>query len=172
MTTPTIKSVETRYKNYRFRSRLEARWAVFFDIADIPWEYEPQGYVIDGRPYLPDFLLTECQTWIEVKGEFPTQPELDFLTSASTQLPGGMILLGPIPNLPNPINYDVVWKGPMGDAYGFGHYHKNHMPWWYSHTWYTNGFHEYNRDHLGMSSQVADAYLGARSARFEHGEIP
>lgn len=26
-----MKAIETRYKGYRFRSRLEARWAVFFD---------------------------------------------------------------------------------------------------------------------------------------------
>jgi hypothetical protein len=29
---------------YRFRSRLEARWAVFFDVAGIPWQYEPEGF--------------------------------------------------------------------------------------------------------------------------------
>lgn len=28
---PTIKPIETRYKGCRFRSRPEARWAVFFD---------------------------------------------------------------------------------------------------------------------------------------------
>ena len=27
----SIKPIETNYKGYRFRSRLEARWAVFFD---------------------------------------------------------------------------------------------------------------------------------------------
>ena len=30
-----IKAIETYYKGYRFRSRLEARWAVFFDAAGI-----------------------------------------------------------------------------------------------------------------------------------------
>ena len=30
-----IKAIETYYKGYRFRSRLEARWAVFFDL-EIP----------------------------------------------------------------------------------------------------------------------------------------
>jgi hypothetical protein len=29
-----IKAIETSYKGYRFRSRLEARWAVFFDALD------------------------------------------------------------------------------------------------------------------------------------------
>jgi hypothetical protein len=52
-----MQPIETRYAGCRFRSRLEARWAVFFDRLGLTWEYEPQGYVIDGRPYLPDFKL-------------------------------------------------------------------------------------------------------------------
>lgn len=38
-----IKPIETRYAGCRFRSRLEARWAVFFDALKIEWEYEPEG---------------------------------------------------------------------------------------------------------------------------------
>ena len=54
----TIKAIETRYKGYRFRSRLEARWAVFFDACGYKWEYEPEGYVLPcGTHYLPDFKL-------------------------------------------------------------------------------------------------------------------
>lgn len=40
----TIKAKETRYNGYRFRSRLEARWAVFFDTLGIKYEYEKEGY--------------------------------------------------------------------------------------------------------------------------------
>ena len=40
-----IKAIETYYKGYRFRSRLEARWAVFFDAAGIKYEYEPEGFI-------------------------------------------------------------------------------------------------------------------------------
>lgn len=42
-----IAAVPTRYAGRRFRSRLEARWAVFFDALDIHWEYEPQGFDLD-----------------------------------------------------------------------------------------------------------------------------
>lgn len=35
-----IKPIQTRYKGYHFRSRLEARWAVFFDALGIAWKYE------------------------------------------------------------------------------------------------------------------------------------
>ena len=53
-----LKAIETEYKGYRFRSRLEARWAVFFDACHVRWEYEPEGFVLpNGQYYLPDFLL-------------------------------------------------------------------------------------------------------------------
>jgi hypothetical protein len=41
---PGILPIETLYRGYRFRSRLEARWAVFFDVAGIPWQYEVEGF--------------------------------------------------------------------------------------------------------------------------------
>jgi len=52
-----IKAIETSYKGYLFRSRLEARWAVFFDALGIVWEYEREGFELDGLRYLPDFWL-------------------------------------------------------------------------------------------------------------------
>lgn len=74
-----IKAIETVYNGYRFRSRLEARWAVFFDAAGIKYEYEPQGFVLsDGTCYLPDFYLPEFQTYAEVKPilETPDKKEI------------------------------------------------------------------------------------------------
>jgi hypothetical protein len=66
-----IKPIETRYKGYRFRSRLEARWAVFFDCMGSSWEYEPEGFVLDdGTHYLPDFRVKTPQgkdIWYEIK---------------------------------------------------------------------------------------------------------
>lgn len=53
----TIKAIETSYKGYRFRSRLEARWAVFFDALGASWEYEPEGFETAAGWYLPDFRL-------------------------------------------------------------------------------------------------------------------
>lgn len=51
-----IKAITTVYRGYKFRSRLEARWAVFFDALGVEWEYEPEGFILeDGTPYLPDF---------------------------------------------------------------------------------------------------------------------
>lgn len=56
-----IKPIDTLYNGNYFRSRLEARWAVFFDILGIRYEYEPQGFknVETGECYLPDFYLPD-----------------------------------------------------------------------------------------------------------------
>ena len=62
------RAIETVYKGYRFRSRLEARWAVFFDKLGIKYEYEKEGFDLGehGR-YLPDFWLPKMGIWCEVK---------------------------------------------------------------------------------------------------------
>jgi len=70
-----IKAIETVYNNYRFRSRLEARWAVFFDTLGMPYEYEKEGYDLEGLWYLPDFWLPQQNCWVEIKGEEPTAEE-------------------------------------------------------------------------------------------------
>ena len=79
-----MKIIETSYKGYKFRSRLEARWAVFFDTCGVKWEYEPEGFDLgNGIWYLPDFLLNDVYTkyvsgtpinlWVEVKGVMTEQ---------------------------------------------------------------------------------------------------
>ena len=72
----TIKAIDTQYRGYLFRSRLEARWAVFFDTCGVKWEYEPEGFELpNGEMYLPDFKVYGCTErapsvmWIEVKGQ-------------------------------------------------------------------------------------------------------
>lgn len=66
----TIKPIQTRAYGHHFRSRLEARWAVFFDNLGFRWEYEPEGFDIDGEAYLPDFRVWTPQgepIWYEIK---------------------------------------------------------------------------------------------------------
>lgn len=53
-----IKAIDTSYGGKLFRSRLEARWAFYFDQLNTEWEYEVEGYELgDGIRYLPDFYL-------------------------------------------------------------------------------------------------------------------
>ena len=75
----SIEVKETIYKGFRFRSRLEARWAVFLDSLGVEYEYEPEGFNLPGvGAYLPDFRVMcyadrghDCEPYplyIEVKG--------------------------------------------------------------------------------------------------------
>lgn len=71
-----MQVIETQYNGYRFRSRLEARWAVFFDALGWVYRYEPEGYVLDdGEAYLPDFYLPTFDVFVEIKGQPPTARE-------------------------------------------------------------------------------------------------
>src|SRR5699024_1000503 len=66
--TKRMKAIQTKYNGYHFRSRLEARWAIFFDALGIRYEYEAEGYVLeDGKYYLPDFWLPDLQALVEIK---------------------------------------------------------------------------------------------------------
>ena len=67
--TPKPKAMEVAYSGRIFRSRLEARWAVFLDLLNVNWDYEPSFYqVSQDLYYLPDFYLPDQQLWLEVKG--------------------------------------------------------------------------------------------------------
>jgi hypothetical protein len=71
-TEQVIKPINTSYKGYNFRSRLEARWAVFFDNIGIKWDYEIEGYNVgdDVGFYLPDFWLPDYGSFLEIKFEY------------------------------------------------------------------------------------------------------
>jgi len=61
-----VKAYPTKYAGTQFRSRLEARWAAFFDVMAWPWEYEP----FDLKGYIPDFIVDAPywpRTLVEVK---------------------------------------------------------------------------------------------------------
>jgi len=58
---PPVSPKPTTYKGVRFKSRLEARWAIFLDhCPDVySWKYEPQTFYnrATGWTYTPDFLV-------------------------------------------------------------------------------------------------------------------
>jgi hypothetical protein len=71
----TIKAIDTIYRGYRFRSRLEARWAVFMDAINVRFEYEGEGFAFDGVAYLPDFFLPDMNCFLEIKPTDPSEEE-------------------------------------------------------------------------------------------------
>jgi len=66
-----IRPKKTLYNGILFRSKLEAKWAVFFDTLCIAFKYEPVWDEVDiGIGYVqykPDFYLPDIDLWIEVK---------------------------------------------------------------------------------------------------------
>ncbi len=65
----TIKAIETAYKSVQYKSRLEARTAIFFDCLRLNFEYEPRYFEIEKDFwYVPDFYLKDLRLWIEIKG--------------------------------------------------------------------------------------------------------
>jgi hypothetical protein len=75
-----IKPKRTRYKGIWFRSRLEARWAVFFDAIGIEYRYEPEHDEVQAgwgyAWYKPDFFMPGLDCYIEIKPKEPTDFEL------------------------------------------------------------------------------------------------
>ena len=62
----TIKPIETLYRGHYFRSKAEARFAVFLDCLGVKWDYEPQGFDLgNGLKYLPDFKIYDVEIWDE-----------------------------------------------------------------------------------------------------------
>lgn len=115
-----IKAIQTEYKGYKFRSRLEARWAVFFDAAGIKWEYEPQGFECeDGTRYLPDFYLPEYDWYAEVKA--PRSGAVEEVEKACKFLGSKikvLVILGNIPPKSDAdlYHYRAFYKNPLTDA--------------------------------------------------------
>ena len=145
MTMNDIKPIETVYNGYRFRSRLEARWAVFFDAAGIEYQYEPEGFEgFDGSRYLPDFYLPDINIYAEVKPSYEAlMKERDKIGACidyeSTPLSNGLVVLGQIPFWPRssccvvPHFLYFSWrKGVVGRTAFFcfkdGNFHKK-VPW-------------------------------------------
>lgn len=71
-----LRSIKTEYQGVLFRSRLEARWAHFFDLIGVAWAYEAEGFELPSGRYLPDFEINlgEERCFFEVK---PCEPSFD-----------------------------------------------------------------------------------------------
>jgi hypothetical protein len=176
-----IKAIETKYAGYKFRSRLEARWAVFFDTLELDWEYEPQGYVVPtsrGKiKYLPDFWLEGPGQWAEVKGylDAESMPRLHALASTIARCEEGndIGIFGDVPRLhsilwPVQLHYHGgLWAVPW-DPYEAGcplarpRVAVQPTPAMAAHL--TDGFP------FGRPDWAVDALEHARQARFEWGE--
>jgi hypothetical protein len=187
-----MKAIETFFDGYKFRSRLEARWACFFKTLGVKYEYEKEGFDLDGVWYLPDFWLPDLQCWIEIKGQEPTDKELDMLGDLANatqkdahlffgdvQIPpaidslGWSITISPFEYNGNKTfsrtwDWHPMWTiCPHCDAIGITNMGRtSRLPCGCSQT------HDYteNIEYNACASRLISAYTAARQARFEHGE--
>lgn len=102
---------------YRFRSRLEARWAVFFDSLGVPWEYEKEGFDLGaaGR-YLPDFWLPDHDLWIEIKGAECSDDDRAKVVALRAQSGKPVYIAQGAIGEHHWIGEDTLWKLPMDAA--------------------------------------------------------
>ncbi|MBI4739893.1 hypothetical protein HY772_10275 [Candidatus Woesearchaeota archaeon] len=67
-----IQNIREWYNGVRFRSRLEAKWAVFWDALGVRYFYEYEGFELPSGRYVPDFWLPHLEIWVEIKPNEPT----------------------------------------------------------------------------------------------------
>jgi hypothetical protein len=108
-----MESIKTRYKSINFRSRLEAKWARFFDLLGWKWAYEP----IDFKGWIPDFALygNNDLVYVEVK------PIVSFPKDVAKKIAGSgvdkeVLIVGQVCPLPidEPVPY-IGWLCERGD---------------------------------------------------------
>jgi len=104
-----IKAIPTTYKKTTYRSRLEARWAVFFSTLRIKYSYEPQVFSTRLGGYLPDFYLPKTKWLVEVKPNTPTQEEVIKVQDVSSQSVNIAIVSGE-PNITTETKFFVNGK--------------------------------------------------------------
>lgn len=177
--------IQTAYKGVKFRSRLEARHAVFFDSLGVRWEYEKEGFKFNRSGlYLPDFWLPDFQFWIEIKGQQPTSDEILKLSAVAAETRfKGFLFYGDIPSHPiDVITDNAICCDPEGqDSEYFWcqcpfcgklgiefHGRSDRLD---CHD--IDGCPRSNHGDKGYNMatpRLLAAYTAARSARFEHGE--
>jgi hypothetical protein len=189
-----LKAIETPYRGYRFRSRLEARWAVFFDALSVPWEYEKEGFDLgDGVLYLPDFWLPVQGYWFEVKGTRPSRSEIEKATRLAVESRHEVVVAIGVPTPlrwgnrrePGSATERAILEGNLYHANPYGDW-DGELAWGAcpncgSVTIGTWGYcaaddltvcrtRKIDEINGGNAPRIIAACNAARSARFEHGE--
>lgn len=88
-------AIPTRYSATQFRSRLEARWACFFDLIGWKWEYEP----FDLEGYIPDFLVLGTHPLLVEVKPYARLAEMEPLAANLPPAPYDYLIVGATPFL-------------------------------------------------------------------------
>ena len=176
-----MKAIETKYKGYRFRSRLEAKWAVFFETLGIKWEYEKEGFEFDkGLKYLPDFWLPSFDMWVEVKPVPLSFREYKKCIRLSRESGKNVLLLVGIPEA-KPYRYISFLEKPEDDfSLSSGNFPGISRSVWddviltrenHGGAYWSTGYgFKYPENYDWGYDDLKNAVNAARSSRFEFGE--
>lgn len=152
--------IPTRYKGCKFRSRLEARWAVFFDALGWKWIYEIDGFQLPSGWYLPDFYFPDLDIYAEVKPVPLNEKELQFCKELSlaknvTTHEIDMILLvgQPGKNCYQTVSAGNVWINVVFVPIGTKYY-----PFFYTNDFFDTNFFE----------ETEKAIIAAKEADFPY----
>lgn len=188
-----IKAIETYYNGRRFRSRLEARWAVFFDALGVEYEYEPEGFRLpSGATYLPDFkvkcygdrgscdLEEPFDLYIEVKGkmtQYDADRILEFTGWDHDKIINSVLIVGNIPEkyCSSDSMANHAYERMNGiDIYPFNYYTVDGDYFGAYPAALDGKFYLWGDEgsYIHDIEVVEKAYDIARQARFEHGEKP
>lgn len=179
-----MQAIQTTYQGYRFRSRLEARWAVFLETLGAAWSYESEGFDL-GTWYLPDFWVKDWNVWIEIKGATPGAEDMEKCRLLARASGRNVLLLSGEPWTRNDKNdYDIMLfesdasdrDGTSGWAFGEGRRCSDEI-WLCSEEYgsFTLKAVLHDRDDGypltgSYAASIVAALTDARGARFEHGE--
>jgi hypothetical protein len=115
-----MKAIPTLYRGNVYRSRLEARWAAFFDVIGWCYTYEP----FDTNGYIPDFLIHgDRPLLVEVKPAVTRGDFLDPIPKVEAGLAGhwkgDYLIVGasPVSLLNNTFDGDYPAAGLLGEFY-------------------------------------------------------
>ena len=161
-----LSALETHWSGIRFRSRAEARWAIFMDEIGVGYEYEAEGFALPGRGYLPDFRVSALGLWLEIKPDLrdesggirwsPDGEEVYEVARAHGER--GIVLRGS----PGPVD---IWDGQeltyKGFAEGDSEYYWCECPGCGSIDIQWRGFADRNRHSESCSSHSTGRYYGA-----------
>lgn len=177
-----LKAIETKYNGYRFRSRLEARWAVFLDYMGVNYEYEAEGYDLESGYYLPDFWLPNSKFWLEIKpvgGDSPHCQNLHIAGAWPVVIGGGLpgcelsVWVSDFSNSGCGVGvwFDCDWAlNSQGLLSVNTHVESGNIHFC---TSYYDSVDTILTDKESLeSANLSSAIIAARSARFEHGEQP
>lgn len=193
MTTPVgLKPIQTRYSGHFFRSRCEARWAVFFDHLNLRWEYEVEGFELpDGTRYLPDFKIWTPQgswRWVEIKpSNITADPKFAAFSDALTEQCQSARLVSGTPlqwltaghsicprcGLPEPASWSqdsYCWSCDMETPCGGDHAPEHNGVLCTTWTPHKGSVVVHRPELRRFADRVNAAAVKAQSARFEFGE--